>query len=135
MSDPSKVIGLLTLAGRWQPPLGWVLRGTILVGLVAFRFAAGRKTRLLGAVVRLPTASHRRLVLGGLAFGASRGLAGFCPGPAPWPRWPAWRLMKRSVCTSVPACCRYPASVRIAAAMTASVAAGKTIEVKQAGRD
>jgi hypothetical protein len=34
--------------------------------------------------MRLPTARHidRRLVLGGLAFGAGWGLAGYCPGPA-----------------------------------------------------
>lgn len=84
MTDPSKVIGFLDLAGRWDPSLGFVMGGAIMVGLVAFRFAAGRTRSLLGDVMRLPTASRidRRLVLGGLAFGAGWGLAGYCPGPA-----------------------------------------------------
>ena len=84
MTDPSKVIGFLDLAGAWDPSLGFVMGGAILVGLVAFRFAAGRDRSLLGDAMRLPTATHidRRLVLGGLAFGAGWGLAGYCPGPA-----------------------------------------------------
>ena len=84
MTDPSKVIGFLDLAGRWDPSLGFVMGGAILVGLVAFRFASGRDKSLLGDVMRLPTASQidRRLVLGGFAFGTGWGLAGYCPGPA-----------------------------------------------------
>ena len=84
MTDPSKVIGFLDLAGRWDPSLGFVMGGAILVGLVAFRFAAGRDRSLLGDVMRLPTASQidRRLMLGGFAFGIGWGLAGYCPGPA-----------------------------------------------------
>ena len=84
MTDPSKVIGFLDPAGRWDPSLALVMGGAILVGLVAFRFAAGRTRSLLGDVMRLPTASQidRRLVLGGIAFGAGWGLAGYCPGPA-----------------------------------------------------
>lgn len=84
MTDPSKVVGFLDLAGRWDPSLGFVMGGAILVGLFAFRFAAGRDKSLLGDAMRLPTATHidRRLVLGGLAFGTGWGLAGFCPGPA-----------------------------------------------------
>lgn len=84
MTDPSKVIGFLDLAGAWDPSLGFVMGGAILVGLVAFRFAARRDRTLLGDAMRLPTATHidRRLVLGGLAFGAGWGLAGYCPGPA-----------------------------------------------------
>lgn len=84
MTDPSKVIGFLDLAGHWDPSLGFVMGGAILVGLVAFRFAAGRDRSLLGDVMRLPTASQidRRLVLGGFAFGIGWGLAGYCPGPA-----------------------------------------------------
>lgn len=84
MTDPSKVLGFLDLAGRWDPSLGFVMAGAIAVGLVAFRFTAGRDKSLLGGVMRLPAATHidRRLVFGGLAFGAGWGLAGYCPGPA-----------------------------------------------------
>lgn len=84
MTDPSKVIGFLDLAGHWDPSLGLVMAGAILVGLLAFRLAAGRERSLLGDAMRLPTSTQidRRLVLGGLAFGAGWGLAGYCPGPA-----------------------------------------------------
>ena len=84
MTDPSKVIGFLDLAGRWDPSLAFVMGGAIMVGLVAFRLASGRHKSLLGDPMRLPDASHidRRLVLGSFAFGIGWGLAGYCPGPA-----------------------------------------------------
>lgn len=84
MTDPSKVIGFLDLAGTWNPSLAFVMGGAILVGIVAFRFAGKREKSLLGTAMRLPTASQidRRLVLGGLAFGVGWGLGGYCPGPA-----------------------------------------------------
>jgi uncharacterized membrane protein YedE/YeeE len=84
MTDPAKVQGFLDLTGLWDPSLALVMGGAILVGLVAFRIAGKRERALLGDAMRLPTATQidRRLVLGGLAFGAGWGLAGFCPGPA-----------------------------------------------------
>ncbi len=84
MTDPSKVTGFLDLAGRWNPSLGFVMGGAILVGFFPFRSAAGRDQSLLGDVMRMPTVTQidRRLVLGGLAFGIGWGLAGYCPGPA-----------------------------------------------------
>lgn len=84
MVDPGKVIGFLDLAGPWDPSLAFVMGGAILVGVFAFAVAQKRTTSFLGDVMRLPTASaiDRRLVVGGLLFGAGWGLAGFCPGPA-----------------------------------------------------
>ena len=84
MTDPSKVLGFLDLAGEWDPSLAFVMGGAILVGLLAFRVAGRRERSLLGEPMRLPTATRidRRLVLGSLAFGAGWGLAGYCPGPA-----------------------------------------------------
>ncbi|MDQ9172138.1 YeeE/YedE family protein [Oxalobacteraceae bacterium R-40] len=84
MTDPSKVIGFLDLAGNWDPSLAFVMGGAILVASIAFHLAKGRTKALLGDAMRIPTASQidRRLVLGSLAFGTGWGLAGYCPGPA-----------------------------------------------------
>ena len=84
MTDPSKVLGFLDLAGNWDPSLAFVMGGALLVGLLAFPLAAKRPESILGDPMRLPTATQidRRLVLGGLTFGAGWGLAGYCPGPA-----------------------------------------------------
>lgn len=84
MTDPSRVIGFLDLAGLWNPSLAFVMGGAVLVGLFAFRFAQRRSTTYLGSAIYLPSAQHidRRLVLGNVSFGVGWGLAGFCPGPA-----------------------------------------------------
>jgi uncharacterized membrane protein YedE/YeeE len=84
MTDPSKVLGFLDLAGTWDPSLALVMGGAILVGVGAFALAKKRTTSLLGGAMHLPTSRDidRRLVGGSLVFGAGWGLAGFCPGPA-----------------------------------------------------
>lgn len=84
MTDPSKVIGFLDLAGAWDPSLAFVMGGAILVGLGAFAVAKKRTTSFLGGAMQLPTNSQidKRLVVGSLLFGAGWGMAGFCPGPA-----------------------------------------------------
>lgn len=83
MTDPSKVLGFLDLFGAWDPSLAFVMGGAILVGFFAFGLARKRTTNFFGGAMQLPKATHidKRLVLGGLAFGAGWGLAGFCPGP------------------------------------------------------
>ena len=84
MTDPSKVLGFLDLAGSWDPSLALVMGGAILVGLGAFATARKRTTSFLGGAMHLPTSRDidKRLILGSLLFGAGWGLAGFCPGPA-----------------------------------------------------
>lgn len=84
MTDASKVLGFLDLAGMWDPSLALVMGGAIAVGIVAFQLAHRRNKSILGDPMRLPTATRvdRRLVVGGLAFGIGWGLAGLCPGPA-----------------------------------------------------
>lgn len=84
MSDPSKVIGFLDLAGIWDPSLAFVLGGAVMVGSLVFPFASKQPQSLLGEIMHLPTATQidRRLVLGSTTFGVGWGLAGYCPGPA-----------------------------------------------------
>ena len=83
MANPAKVLGFLDLAGRWDPSLALVMAGAIAVGSVAFLLVKNRPRSLLGAEMKLPTASHidRRLVVGSALFGMGWGIAGFCPGP------------------------------------------------------
>ena len=84
MTDPSKVLGFLDLAGTWDPSLAFVMGGGILVGLGAFAKAKKRTTNFLGGAMHLSTSTviDMRLIGGSLLFGAGWGLAGFCPGPA-----------------------------------------------------
>jgi uncharacterized membrane protein YedE/YeeE len=84
MADPSKVLGFLDLAGKWDPSLAFVMVGAIGVSAVAFRLARKRAQPVLGDVFHLPTATRidRRLVIGSIVFGVGWGLAGFCPAPA-----------------------------------------------------
>jgi len=83
MTDPAKVLGFLDLFGTWDPSLAFVMGGAIAVGFIAFALARKRTSSFLGGALHLPRSTDidKRLVIGGLTFGAGWGLAGFCPGP------------------------------------------------------
>ena len=83
MTDPAKVLGFLDLYGIWDPSLAFVMGGAIAVGFFAFALARKRTTNFMGGALHLPKSTQidKRLLIGGLTFGAGWGLAGFCPGP------------------------------------------------------
>jgi len=83
MSEPSKVLGFLDLAGAWDPSLAFVMGGAIAIGAPAFALARRRRVAWLGGDVELPKTRgiDAPLALGALIFGVGWGLAGVCPAP------------------------------------------------------
>ena len=83
MSEPSKVLGFLDLAGIWDPSLAFVMGGAIAIAAPAFALARARRVDWLGGEIELPRtrAIDAPLALGALTFGVGWGLAGVCPAP------------------------------------------------------
>ena len=84
MTQPSKIIGFLDVAGAWDPSLMFVMGGAVVLGLVAFAQVLKRPSPVLEERFVLPdkTAIDGRLLGGAALFGVGWGLSGYCPGPA-----------------------------------------------------
>ena len=88
MANPAKVLNFFDLmqigAGTWDPSLGLVMGGALLIALPGYRVVLRRPSPVLAPVFQLPAASRidARLLGGSAVFGVGWGIAGFCPGGA-----------------------------------------------------
>ena len=84
MTNPAKVIGFLNILDLWDPSLGFVMGGAILIAAPYFYFFENKNHLVLTSKINLPNKSNIdfSLVIGALLFGVGWGAVGFCPGPA-----------------------------------------------------
>ncbi len=84
MTQPSKVLGFLDVAGPWDPSLAFVMIGAIGVHFLFVRLARRVRVPRFGVRFSWPVTAgiDARLILGAAIFGVGWGLAGYCPGPA-----------------------------------------------------
>ena len=83
MLNPAKVVGFLDIFGMWDPSLGLVMAGGILVNATGHYFVMKRKRPVFDASFDLPWSNNidRQLLIGSAIFGIGWGLVGYCPGP------------------------------------------------------
>ena len=84
MTQPSKVVAFLDVAGAWDPSLALVMGGALATHALLRRFVLRRSRPMFAATFSLPSQVDidARLLVGAAMFGAGWGLGGFCPGPA-----------------------------------------------------
>ena len=83
MLNPSKVVGFLDIFGMWDPSMGLVMAGGIIVNATGHYFVMKLKQPVFVANFHLPASNNidRLLLIGSAIFGIGWGLAGYCPGP------------------------------------------------------
>lgn len=84
MANPAKVLNFFDIAGTWDPSLGFVMGGAVIVAFVGYRLVLRRDSPVYGPVFDIPTNRRidAKLIGGSAVFGIGWGIAGFCPGGA-----------------------------------------------------
>ncbi len=83
LTDPSKVIDFLDVAGNWDPSVGVVVGCAVVTAAIGFKLAGRRGQPLFApsfGASRLENID-KRLIIGSGLFGIGWGLSGFCPAP------------------------------------------------------
>ena len=83
MTNPNKVMNFLDVLGDWDPSLGLVMLGALMVSGIGFALTK-RRGKAVFAELQIPTKNtiDAKLIIGAALFGIGWGIAGYCPGPA-----------------------------------------------------
>jgi uncharacterized protein len=78
MVDPAKLQNFLDVAGTFDPGLGFVMGGAVVVTFVGYRLAFRERSPLFAAQFHLPKAKEldARITMGPALFGIGWGLSG-----------------------------------------------------------
>jgi uncharacterized membrane protein YedE/YeeE len=84
MANPAKVLNFFDIAGSWDPSLGFVMGGALIVTFAGYHLVLKRSGPIMEDRFQIPHNRNidLRLIGGSALFGIGWGIAGFCPGGA-----------------------------------------------------
>lgn len=82
MTEPSKILGFLDVAGDWDVTLIFVMASATLVYSVLFRLIVRRPMPIFEKEFYIPKKTNldKKLIIGAIIFDIGWGLSGLCPG-------------------------------------------------------